>query len=242
MDKILFENPPVLAGTPEIKLNQMYHYLFQISNQLNEALMSVSIEQMEPETRAAIQKAAGANEAAEADYTKLKSLIIKNAEIVRAEMTEIRTYLDSHYEAISEQFGTFQQDIHREIVETAQGTVDSYQIDERISDLQAETADFINSINAYIYSGILDTSTGEVGIAIGYNVTNPNGSLNQQNKMATFTADALKFYLNDPDNPVAYFSNNVFHIEAGEVTNSMRMGSYIWKVMNSTGAMGLMKA
>lgn len=240
MDKILFDNPPVLAGTPEIKLNQMYHYLFDISNKLNEALMTVSIEQMEPETRASIQKAAGASETAAKDYTALKSLIIKNAEIVRAEMTEIRTYMDSHYEAISEQFGTFQQDIHREIVETAQGTVDSYHIDERISDLQAETADFINSINAYIFSGILNPNTGEVGIAIGYNVTNQDGSLNQANKMATFTADRLSFWLNNTE--VAYFSNQVFHIESGEVTNSMRMGSYIWKVMNSTGAMGLMKA
>ena len=240
MDKILFNNPPVLAGTPEIKLNQMYHYLFDISNKLNEALMTVSIEQMEPETRQSIQKAASASETTAEDYTKLKSLIVKNAEIVRAEMTEIRTYLDSHYEAISEQFGTFQQDIHREIVETAQGTVDTYQIDERISDLQEETADFINSINAYIYSGILNTTTGEVGIAIGYNVTNQDGTLNQANKMATFTADRLSFWLNNTE--VAYFSNQVFHIESGEVTNSMRMGSYIWKVMNSTGAMGLMKA
>lgn len=240
MDKILFNNPPVLAGTPEVKLNQMYHYLFDISNKLNEALMTVSIEQMEPETRASIQKAAGASEEVAKDYKALKSLIIKNADIVRAEMSEIRTYLDSHYEAISEQFGTFQQDIHREIVETSQGTVDSYQIDERISDLQEETADFINSINAYIFSGILNPNTGEVGIAIGYNVTNQDGSLNQANKMATFTADRLSFWLNNTE--VAYFSNQVFHIESGEVTNSMRMGSYIWKVMNSTGAMGLMKA
>lgn len=239
MDKILFNNPPALAGTPEVKLNQMYHYLFEISNQLNESLMAVSIDQMEPETRKTIQRAARAGEKSTEDYTNLKSLIIKTAEIVRGEMDEIRTHLDGQFEAISRQYGTLLEDVHRDIVTTAMDTMDSYNYTERIQSVEENTEEFINRINAYIHSGILDENN-TVGIAIGYNVTNPDGTLNQANKMATFTADRLSFWLNNTE--VAYFSNQVFHIESGEVTNSMRMGSYIWKVMNNTGAMGLMKA
>ena len=78
----------------------------------------------------------------------------------------------------------------------------------------------------------------EVGIAIGYNVTNSDGTLNDTKKMATFTADKLTFWVNGI--AAAWFSNQIFHISDGEVTRSMKMGSYVWKIMDS-GAMGLMK-
>ena len=69
-------------------------------------------------------------------------------------------------------------------------------------------------------------------------MTDEDGQLNNQNKMATFTADRLSFYLNGAE--VAYFSNNVFHIARGEVTDSMIMGNFQWKVF-SNGSLGLMK-
>jgi len=115
----------------------------------------------------------------------------------------------------------------------------TYNVEERLQAVETDTEDFINNISSYIYSGILDPNDPSVvGIAIGYNVTNEDGTLNQQNKMATFTADALTFYVNG--SAAAYFSNNVFHIAQGEITDSMRMGNFIWKVLSS-GAMGLMK-
>ena len=237
MAEVHFENPPILNGTADDKVIQLYRHLFDLSNKLNEALMAVSIEQMEPETRSTIQRAAEAQEKASTDYTSLKSIIVKSAEIVRREMDEIRIQLESQYTAISEQFGEYQQTIESQIAATAEGVMQQYNIEERIQTVEQDAAQFINSISAYIYSGILD-SNNTVGIAIGYNVTNPDGTLNQANKMATFTADRLSFWINQTE--AAYFSNRVFHIAQGEVTDSMRMGSYIWKVM-ANGSMGLMK-
>ena len=104
--------------------------------------------------------------------------------------------------------------------------------------MEDDTAAFMNNLNAYIYSGLLSTNPAAYGIAIGYNVTNADGTLNDQNQSATFTADKLSFWLNGQE--VAYFSNRVFHIQDGEITGQLRMGGYIWKTLTG-GAMGLIK-
>lgn len=236
--EVFFDNPPFPAGSQEDKLMQMYRHLFTMSNKLNEALMTISIDQLEPEAKTAIQRAANIQDTSSERVESLKSLIVKNAEFVRVSMDEIRTELNSQYTAISQQFGEYQQTINTQISATAAGILQDYHIEERIQAVETDTDEFMNRINAYIYSGILDANN-TVGIAIGYNVTNPDGTLNQANKMATFTADRLSFYVNGTE--AAYFSNNIFYIAEGAVTNRMRMGSYIWQVM-AGGAMGLMKA
>lgn len=235
----LFENPPILTGKTEDQLRQMYNHLFKLSNQLNEALMNISVEQMAPDVREVIKTGAKAEVTNRTNTEALKTLIIKTANVVRSEMDEIRTTLESHYTALSEQFGTYQEDIELQISANATGIDQAYTLIETVTAAGEDTAQTLRKLNANIFSGILDAGTGEVGIAIGYNVTNNDGTMNNANKMATFTADRLTFYVNGV--PVAYFGNRVFHITDGEVTSSMRMGNFIWKIL-SNGAMGLMKA
>lgn len=235
----LFENPPILTGKTEDQLRQMYNHLFKLSNQLNEALMNISVEQMAPDVREVIKTGAKAEVTNRTNTEALKTLIIKTANVVRSEMDEIRTTLESHYEALSEQFGTYQEDIELKLSANATGIDQAYTLIETVTAAGEDTAQTLRKLNANIFSGILDAGTGEVGIAIGYNVTNNDGTMNNANKMATFTADRLTFYVNGV--PVAYFGNRVFHITDGEVTSSMRMGNFIWKIL-SNGAMGLMKA
>jgi len=194
---------------------------------------------MNPEAQAVVAAAAQADVQIESNAEALKSMIVKNAEIVRASMEEIRITLESHYTAISEQFGTYQEDIEQQIAATSTGISQAFALVQSVQAAGDDNAQLLRKLNANIFSGILDTNTGEVGIAIGYNVTNNDGTLNNANKMATFTADALTFYINNV--PAAYFSNSVFHIADGEVTSSMRMGNFLWKVM-ANGSMGLMKA
>ena len=235
----LFENPPILTGKTEDQLRQMYNHLFKLSNQLNEALMNISVEQMAPDVQEVIKTEAKAEAVNRTNTEALKSLIIKTANVVRGEMNEVRTTLESHYEALSEQFGTYQEDIELQLSANANGINQAYSLIETVSAAGEDTATTLQKLNANIFSGILDAGTGEVGIAIGYNVTNNDGTLNQANKMATFSADRLTFYINEV--PVAWFGNSVFHITDGEVTGSMRMGNFIWKIL-SNGALGLMKA
>jgi len=239
MAKTFIDHPPILNGTAEQKIAQLLRHLDDMSNKLNEALMTITIEQMTPEAQTVVKSGAQAAEASREGYETLKSLIIKNAEVARLASEELRIALNKQYTAISEQFGEFTQTIDAQVALTAEGIMQTYNVEERLQAVETDTEDFINNISSYIYSGILDPNDPSVvGIAIGYNVTHEDGTLNQQNKMATFTADALTFYVNG--SAAAYFSNNVFHIAQGEITDSMRMGNFIWKVLSS-GAMGLMK-
>ena len=238
MAKTFFDNPPSQTGRAEEYLRDLYGYLFTMSNKLNEALMDISIEQMTPETQTAVQKAAGADKAQEAQIKQLKEIIVKNAEIARMAMDEISAELTRQYTAISEEFGTYQQTLESTISATAAGIMQQYHIEDRIQAVEDDTATFMNNLNAYIFSGLLSDNPATYGIAIGYNVTNEDGTLNNQNKSATFTADKLSFWLNGTE--VAYFSNSVFHIASGEITDQLRMGGYIWKTL-ANGAMALMK-
>jgi len=61
-------------------------------------------------------------------------------------------------------------------------------------------------------------------------------TLNDEKKLATFTKDKLSFYLNETE--VAYFSNNTFFIDAGEIVSSLKMGNHTWKRL-SGGALAL---
>ena len=240
MDNVFFDNPPVLSGNSETKLQQLYNSLFVMSTKLNEAFMQVSIAEKQAEERRSINTGSGGEEQqlSNDDFTRLKSLIIKNAEIVNNQMDEIRIALNTNIQAISDQFGEYQANLEAQITATAEGVLQDYQIEERITAVEGETEDFIKKTSQYIFSGLLDANTQTYGIAIGYNVTDDNGDLVDGNKMATFTADRLSFWMNNTE--VAYFSNNTFHIANGEVTDSMKMGNFIWKVF-ANGSMGLMK-
>ncbi len=241
MVDILFDNPPVLSGKPEQQVLQLYNHLFMLSNKLNDAFMEVSISEKRAEERQQAGTAGGGTgeeENSSSDFLRTKALIIKTAEIVRTEMESIRATLNTNIEAISEQFGEYEANLQATIEATAEGVLQEYNIEERISGVKGQTEDFIRKTSQYIYSGLLDINNHIYGIAIGYNVTDENGNLNDQNKMATFTADRLSFYLNGAE--VAYFSNNVFHIAQGEVTDRMTMGHFQWKIF-SDGSMGLMK-
>lgn len=241
MADVLFDNPPALSGNPAQQIAQLYNHLFSMSNKLNDAFMEVSIKEQKAEEQRALAvsgSAEGGGAQADDTFHKAKALIIKTAEIVRNEMDEIRTTLSQNIQAVSDQFGEYQASLEQTIEATAQGVLQQFNIEERISGVENSTEEFLRKTSQYIFSGLLDAGTQTFGIAIGYNVTNQDGTLNDQNKMATFTADRLSFYLNGAE--VAYFSNNVFHIAKGEVTDGMKMGNFEWKVF-SNGSIGLMK-
>ena len=237
MAEVFFDNPPELAGREEDQLRQLQRYLSAMSDKLNQALMTITIEQMTPEAREAIS---GAKETSEKNYTSLKTMIVKTAEVVRHEMDEITARLQDEYEALSDQFGTYQRNLTSQITATANGILQQYGFEERITGLENDTESFQRRINQYIFSGLVDEVNGKYGIAIGENVTaydaQGNQYLNTARKTATFTMDELAFW--QGETKLAYFSDHVFHIANGEVTDSMKMGNHTWKIL-SDGSMGL---
>lgn len=237
MAEVFFDNPPELQGRQEDQLRQLQRYLGAMSDKLNMALMSITIEQMTPEAKQAIS---GAQETGKKNYDSLKTMIVKTAEVVRHEMDEISTRLEDNYTALSDKFGEYQRNLTGTITATANGILQDYHFEERITGLESDTENFERRINQYIFSGLVDAVNGKYGIAIGENVTaydaQGNPYLNTARKTATFTMDELAFW--QGETKLAYISDNVFHIANGEVTDSMKMGNHTWKIL-SDGSMGL---
>lgn len=234
MPDVFFDNPPVLQGDEKTQLNQLKNYLFTISNKLNEALMQVSVEQLTAEVQQKVtEAAAGEQRDKTAEYDTLKSMIVKTANIVRTEMDEITTRLETEITAVSDQFGTLQQNLSADIRAGAEGVLQDYHYEERITGLEDDTGTFMRRTNQYIFSGLVDATNLKYGIAIGEGVTgydaNGNPYLIDNAKCATFTMDEMAFYQGTAK--LAYFSNNKFYIENGEINKTLKIGDFIWKSM-----------
>ena len=136
MANVFLDNPPVLQGTPDTKLAQLYSYLYNVSTQLNSTLMTMEMKRENTE-KLVIEKTQKAEEqTTDSDFLKAKSLIIKTAKLVRTEMEEIRATLSGNIEAISELFGTYQESITQQITATATGILQEFHIEERISGVE----------------------------------------------------------------------------------------------------------
>ena len=233
-NNVFFDNPPVLSGDERTQLQQLKNYLFTISNKLNEAMMDVSIAQQQAEEQIAKSSAAGGGTTEKTqEFDTLKSMIVKTANIVRTEMDEITARLETEITAVSEQFGTLEQNLSAEIRAGAEGVLQDYHYEERVSGLEDSTDTFIRRTNQYIFSGLVDETNLKYGIAIGEGVTaydeNGNPYLNDAAKCATFTMDEMAFY--QGETKLAYFSSGKFYITNGEITNTPQIGHFIWKAM-----------
>lgn len=237
MAEVFFDNPPTLSGKAEEQLQQLYRYLNTVSEQLNTALMDISIDQMAPETRKIVTE--GNSEALAKQSTGLKSLIIKTAQIVRTQMDEIRTTLQHRMNAISDQFGALNTELTNRIALTAEGLQQAFTYIQELEDYADDNRTYREHLNQYVNIGVVrydDQNNPVIGIAIGENITNPDGTINQNNRLATFTVDRLSFYQGAAE--VAYFANNIFHISNGEITSTLKMGNHTWKRM-ADGALAL---
>lgn len=238
MAEVFFDNPPVLTGEERDQLVQLYRYLNEMSEKLNTAMNSITIEQMDAGTQKQI-RFAGSEEAA-SQYNGLKGLIVKTAEIVRGEMDVISTTLQSQYSMISDQFGELQRTTTANITANADGIRQNYEYIEQLQDAGNNTTSYLNRFSQYIFTGLIDEVNQRYGIAIGEDITSydadNNPVINNAKKMATFTMDRLSFWQGETE--LAYFTDNVFHIANGEVTKTMKMGNHIWKVLTD-GSMAL---
>lgn len=239
MADVFFDNPPMNKGTAEQQVEAVVNYLHTLSQKLNESMNNISVQQLTEEGQTAIKQVKQNEQLAEDNRKKLKALIIKNADIVKNAMEEIRAELHQDIEAVSEQFGTYQESISTELLATAQGIQQSYEALETIvSTANGVNEEYRTRMQSFIYSGILSTDPYTTGIAIGQNVTNADGTLNDANKMATFTADKITFYMNGIE--IGWYEGNSFHISNGEVTDGMKIGNFVLKAF-ADGSMGLIK-
>ena len=249
--------PPALQGDERAQLTQVYRYLFRLSEQLN-----VGLSALEQRTEAVARPSGGALSPegtdgeqfwteADAQYNSLKSLIIKTANLVRAEMDQIVTNLGSEYVAVSE-WGTYREEVSREIVDTAKYTMEHFEYGEEILDIPEMAASFDSyriETTGYIKRGIIgfdDENYPILGIAIGQELRHKEVTVggevyevfDESQNMATYAADKLSFWVNGVE--VAYLSNSELVVTRIIVSDSIQLGS--WDIaVNAADGMTIQK-
>ena len=219
--------PNINGKTESEQLNQIRSYLYQFAEQLQWALNTVDTG---TGTMAQAQTpGAGSGKTAEdpaSNFTRLKGLIIKSADIVTAYYEKIDELLklSGEYTASSD-FGTFVENTRNELSATnaliRQNITDLQAIYDENGKIKAELL-----VNGHIYSGIIEyAKDGEaiVGIEIGQTTTE-NG-VEVFRKYARFTAERLSFYdAMVQDEPVAYISNYMLYITHAWVKGTLKLG------------------
>ena len=243
--------PPSLKGDERAQLEQMYRYLYKMSEQLNSALAVT-----DREYQIVVQTKSGSAPGSEspispqldAQYRELRSLIIKTADIVNQQMDKTIKQLNGKFEAISSEWGTFEQNIERKIVETAEATIDSFDYSEKIHGIEKTVLNGVTSYAieslGYIKRGIIgfdDENFPIYGIAVGTELkektVEKDGKTYQQidttKRIATYTSDAITFWRNDV--AIARFSGDELYVTRAEITQQIRLGDWFFSVSESGG-------
>ena len=245
------ETPPALRGAPEQQIALMSSYLFRLSEMLNVALNSLSeggyTSATEAQaTRAASKATGGPTDATVVSYNELRGLINNTSIYVHSEIERIGTELERQYVAVSNDWGTFQENVSSSIEATAEGIIQSYGYDAEIQTLHEEAAGFSAykiSTEGYIRQGFIDYDENNipiVGIAIGQGLTSTKVTINgvEYQKIdntascAFYTATKVSFRINGQE--VAYVSNRKLYIGDVEITGSVVLGGK-WMISTTSG-------
>ena len=115
--------PRQITGSGQEQLRQIQSYLFRLSQELELALGTVdkqllTLRDTAAQTERAV-RTVSESQNPKAQFSSLKALIIKSADIVNAYYEEISRKLSGEYVAQSD-FGTFRQETRQSITENSQ--------------------------------------------------------------------------------------------------------------------------
>lgn len=232
--------PPTLQGDENNQLQQMWSYLYQLSEAINSNLDAIGGNDLTDKERQSMQQilqAAGVKQdGVSTDYETLKSLIIKTADFVQTGLQEYRTVLFGETVAAS-QFGQYNRRTGMDVAVTPEGVLQKFSLREIVKDLKTYE---INAKN-YIKTGLLRTENDlpVYGVAIGKDVVtfseNGTETYNDGNKVAELTADELSFWQSGvkvagyTGNKISFYYNGTeaFYIQNGKLysTNDIQLSA-----------------
>lgn len=231
-----FRLPNITAATAEGKLQQMQSFLYQTVEQLNWALNTIeagtaSGNIVNHTTQKGGSSSAGDN--ATTNFSEIKSLIIKSADIVNAYYENFRKRFEGEYVAQSD-FGTFTENTELTIEANSKGITQNYENLQKIESSVKGVEDSLIEVNAHIHSGVLyydENSVPVYGLEIGQRTKIDDVEVFK--KYARFTSDRLSFY--DQNNyEVAYVSDkrlHITHIEVIEKDSTFTIGKLVDTVL-----------
>ncbi len=232
--------PRQITGSGQEQLRQIQSYLFRLSQELEHALGTVdkqllTLRDTAAQTERAV-RTVSESQNPKAQFSSLKALIIKSADIVNAYYEEISRKLSGEYVAQSD-FGTFRQETRQSITENSQGITRAFSDLQTIENTLAELSGAVTQVNAWIKTGKLGEDQDSVpvyGVEIGQQ-TEKDGIVAFQ-KFARLLADRLSFF--DRNGlEVSYIGEESMHITRAEVSalaagdasaGKLQMGEYLW--------------
>lgn len=232
------QTPPMLTGSEKDQLVAIRRYLFTMSRQLEKALSSLDETNFAPDTAARGVVGGGMGEetktAMAQQAASLRSLIVKNADIVRAELDRVTARLDSYYKAVSD-YGSFTQSMSTTLEATASDITAVYdyyaRLQAEVDGLDGQLNSYITDTGGYIRAGIVEWNgeTPIFGVAVGQDISTAtvvvDGKEEQEIQPSTFlsvfTSEKLSFRQNDVE--VAYLSNETLYITAAHISRRIEL-------------------
>ena len=229
--------PACPAGSVQQQVMQQYAYLFQMAQQLNLAL-----EQLEQAGSGTVRAAGAASggaaggtklAAADRQYQKLRSMIVKTADQVRHTREELTARLQEEYVAVSD-FGSYVASLSAYLEANPEAVTQYYSFFSDLkADVEAVDAAFRHykvDTEGYIRTGIVsyDGAVPVYGVAVGQDLVcrevDGEQVVEQNNFRAVFTATRLSFWQDATE--VAYVSNNRLYITNITVLGGIAIGDW----------------
>ena len=216
--------PNINATTEAGRLEQVRSYLYQMAEQLNFALNTVETRMETAVLETSKQTSSDPTpEEALKNFSSIKALIIKSADIVDEYYDKISKRLEGKYVASSE-FGAFEQHT------TANFDATSERVNLAFTNMQQITSDLddirdqYTDTSAYIRAGVLYENEYPIyGIEVGQTTT-ANGE-EVFNKFARFSAEKLSFY-NAYGQEMGYLSDSTLYITHARFGGDIYHGGY----------------
>lgn len=229
-----------------------YSYLFQTAQALNQALSQLDAGNFTEGSEARTILSGGQSEeqkkSVEQGLGRLRTLIIKTADAVRAEQAALELRLQSTYVAISD-FGDYQEEIDTRLTATAARIEQALSYYAELSDsLHGVSEDFDAyrvDVQGYIRQGVIgyDGAVPIIGIAMGRDlrvtgaVETVDGTeyevIDTSSNMSIWTPDKLSFYINGTE--AAYFSNGALYVGTVIVKEKLVLGQDKWQITHDDG-------
>lgn len=201
--------PNISGSTERAQLEQIKGYLYQFAEELNYAVKTIDNKQSEMSMQITQSTTSTAKEkipeSLNEQFSALKPLIIKSAEIVNAYYEEINSTLRGEYKALSE-YGNFVQTTEAQIKQTSDRIDENYKLFESIDSWKRNT-------EAYIRTGWLNSDssaeTPVYGMEVGQDTVVDGATVFK--KYARYTADKITFF-DGFENEMGYLSGKTLYI------------------------------
>ncbi len=235
---VQFSPPRRFSGDPKVQLQEVYTFLYQLTQQLNVAMQSMeSGENLADENGKRLSRQAAQQAQKTEDFKQIKAFIIKSADIVNAYYQEINKKLQGLYVAQTD-FAVYQQETNNTITANSEGFTQRLDSMQQILTDQGNTLDQLSQISAsaWIKQGLLEYDENErpvYGVEVGQ-VTEENG-VEVFNRFARFTAGGIFFYLPGLTEPVAKMTGQTLEISSAKILDSMYAGGYLIDMSDGIG-------